>query len=110
MGDYMRSLEKLVQREVEDYWPGHGGPVREPQRFVRALIHHRRMREAAILHRVKEGDQTIAAIVAAIYQNLNPRLIYAARLSVFAHLEDMVERETVFCDGPLTLEGLFMAR
>ena len=109
MGDYMRSLEKLLHQEVEDYWPGHGGPVREPQRFVRALIHHRRMREASILHRIKEGDRTIADIVTAIYQNLNPRLIHAARLSVFAHLEDMVERDSIRCDGPLTLDGIFTA-
>jgi glyoxylase-like metal-dependent hydrolase (beta-lactamase superfamily II) len=109
MGDYMRSLEKLLSYDVADYWPGHGGPVREPARFVRALIHHRRMREASILHRIKEGDRSIADIVTAIYQNLNPRLIYAARLSVFAHLEDMVERNTVRCEGPLTLEGLFTA-
>ena len=37
------------------YWPGHGGPVREPQRFVRALIHHRRQREASILDRLAAG-------------------------------------------------------
>jgi len=108
MGDYMRSLEKLLPLEMHSYLPGHGGPVREPQRFVRALINHRRMREAAILHRITEGDHSIADIVAAIYQNLDPRLIHAARLSVFAHLEDLVERGSVRCDGPLALDGLFI--
>ena len=108
MGDYMRSLEKLLPLEMHSYWPGHGGPVREPQRFVRALIHHRRMREAAILHRITEGDHSIADIVTAIYQNLDPRLIHAACLSVFAHLEDLVERGSVRCDGPLALDGLFI--
>ena len=108
MGDYMRSLEKLLPLEMENYWPGHGGPVREPQRFVRALIHHRRMREGSILHRITEGDRSIADIVTAIYQNLDPRLIHAARLSVFAHLEDLVERGSVRCDGPLALDGLFI--
>jgi len=82
--------------------------VREPQRFVRALIHHRRMREGSILHRITEGDRSIADIVTAIYQNLDPRLIHAARLSVFAHLEDLVERGSVRCDGPLGQDGLFI--
>ena len=109
MGDYMRSLEKLLPLDVENYWPGHGGPVREPQRFVRALIHHRRMREASILHRITEGDRTIANVVSAIYQNLDQRLVHAARLSVFAHLEDLVERGAVRCDGPLALDGIFIA-
>ena len=108
MGDYMRSLEKLLALDVENYWPGHGGPVREPHRFVRALIHHRRMREASILHRITEGDQTIANVVTAIYQNLDSRLVYAARLSVFAHLEDLVARGVVRCEGTLGLDGIFM--
>ena len=49
MGAYMASLDKLRGREETVYWPGHGGPVVEPQRYVRALIHHRRQREASIL-------------------------------------------------------------
>ena len=46
MRAYMASLDKLRGRSETIYWPGHGGPVLEPQRYVRALIHHRRQREA----------------------------------------------------------------
>ncbi|WP_245410957.1 MBL fold metallo-hydrolase [Microvirga flavescens] len=103
MSDYMASLEKLRAREDEIYWPGHGGPVREPQRFLRALALHRRQREASILNRLREGDRAIPAIVAAIYQGLKPALIGAAGLSVFAHLEDLVARGIVRTDGEPTL-------
>jgi glyoxylase-like metal-dependent hydrolase (beta-lactamase superfamily II) len=103
MRDYMGSLEKLKGREETVYWPGHGGPVRDPQRFVRALIHHRRQREAAILGRLAAGDRTIAAMVPAIYQGLAPALRGAASLSVFAHLEDLVSRGLVASDGAATL-------
>ena len=58
MGDYMASLDRLGQRGETIYWPGHGGPVKEPHRFVRALSHHRRMREASILNRVEQGDRS----------------------------------------------------
>jgi glyoxylase-like metal-dependent hydrolase (beta-lactamase superfamily II) len=105
MGDYMASLEKLKGREERIYWPGHGGPVRYPQRFVRALIHHRRQREASILNRLAAGDRTITEMVAAIYQGLQPALRRAAGLSVFAHLEDLVARGLVAADGPPTLEA-----
>lgn len=105
MTDFMASLEKLKGREETIYWPGHGGPVREPERFVRALIHHRRQREVSILNRLAAGDRTIPAIVAAIYQGLKPALIGAAGLSVFAHLEDLVTRGVVRTDGPPTLTG-----
>ena len=48
MGSYMRSLELLMERNDAVYFPAHGGPVREPQRYVKALIFHRRWRESEI--------------------------------------------------------------
>ncbi|WP_230530717.1 MBL fold metallo-hydrolase [Microvirga roseola] len=105
MSEFMASLDKLKGREETIYWPGHGGPVREPQRFVRALIHHRRQREASILNRLAAGDRTVPEIVAAIYQGLKPALVGAAGLSVFAHLEDLVEKGRVRTDGTPALDG-----
>jgi glyoxylase-like metal-dependent hydrolase (beta-lactamase superfamily II) len=105
MGDYMASLDKLRGRPDEIYWPGHGGPVRDPARYVRALIHHRRQREASILARLAAGDRTIPAIVTAVYRGLSPALFGAAGLSVFAHLEDLAARGIVTTDGPPTLES-----
>ncbi len=105
MGEYMASLEKLKGRGDEVYWPGHGGPVRDPARYVRALIHHRRQREASIVARLSAGDRTIPAIVTAIYRGLSPALLGAAGLSVFAHLEDLAARGIVRTDGPPTLES-----
>jgi glyoxylase-like metal-dependent hydrolase (beta-lactamase superfamily II) len=46
MGHYMTSLDKLLARDE-----GHGGPVKEPQGYLRALIRHRRAREKSILAR-----------------------------------------------------------
>jgi glyoxylase-like metal-dependent hydrolase (beta-lactamase superfamily II) len=105
MSAFMASLEKLRARDDALYWPGHGGPVKEPQRFVRALAHHRRQREVSILGRLAAGDRSIGAIVPAIYQGLAPALHGAAGLSVFAHLEDLVARGVVASDGPPTLEA-----
>jgi glyoxylase-like metal-dependent hydrolase (beta-lactamase superfamily II) len=107
MQPYMTSLEKLLARDDIVYWPGHGGPVEEPRRFVRALRHHRRARETAIFERLKAGDTKIEAIVAAIYKDLDPRLRGAAALSVFAHLEDLAARGSVAADGPVTLTASY---
>jgi glyoxylase-like metal-dependent hydrolase (beta-lactamase superfamily II) len=105
MGAYMASLDRLKERGERIYWPGHGGPVRDPQRLVRALGHHRRAREAAILDRVKAGDGTVPAIVAAIYRGLDPALRGAAALSVFAHLEDLAASGRVRSEGEPTLDA-----
>jgi glyoxylase-like metal-dependent hydrolase (beta-lactamase superfamily II) len=95
MAAYMASVEKLRGMDHALYWPGHGGPVREPQRFLRGLVQHRRQREAAILNRLGAGDELIAQMVPMIYQGLAPKLIGAASLSVLAQLEDLVARGVV---------------
>ena len=99
MRPYMTSLEKLRLRDDAIYWPGHGGPVRDPQRFVRALLHHRRQREHAILSRLAAGDSTVDALVSATYERLDARLRRAAAMSVLAHLEDLCERHLIVADG-----------
>lgn len=107
MRAYMTSLEKLRGRTETVYWPGHGGPVYEPARFLRGLAGHRRQREAAIRGRIAAGDARIPEIVAAIYQGLDPRLRGAAALSVLAHLEDLVARGLVACEGAPSLDARY---
>lgn len=109
MSAYMASLEKLLQRDEQIYWPGHGGPVREPRAFLRALLLHRRAREAAILRRLKEGDEMIPQIVSALYPDIPETLVGAAANSVFAHLEDLVARELVVTEGFPRGDGLYRA-
>jgi glyoxylase-like metal-dependent hydrolase (beta-lactamase superfamily II) len=107
MGPYMASLEKLRARDDAIYWPGHGGPVKEPARFVRAMIGHRRQREASILARLADGAMTIPARVELNYAGLAPRLKGAAALSTLAHLEDLAERGLVAFTGTDGLGALW---
>ena len=102
MGDYMRALEVLNGRDDQVYFPGHGGQIAEPQRMVKAFLLHRRMREQAILDCIRDGNNTIKAIVPVIYRDLNPKLLNAAALSVQAHVEHLIERGLVRCDSPLS--------
>ncbi len=95
MRDYMDSLEKLRAREERVYWPGHGGPVRDPVRYVRGLISHRRQREASILSRLGAGPMTVRELVEKNYAGLDPRLVGAAGLSTRAHLDDLIARGLV---------------
>ena len=109
MGDYMASLEKLRDRPETIYWPGHGGPVLDPQRYVRGLISHRRQRENAILARLAEGPTTIAEIVERNYAGLSPKLKGAAALSTLAHLEDLISRGLAARGDGAPLEARYAA-
>lgn len=90
MGDYLRSLEKLLSRDDDIYWPTHGPPSLEPKRLTRALLAHRRMREAQVLRELKDGAKNLAQLVAAIYADVDPNLHAAAAQTLSAHLEHLI--------------------
>ncbi|MER9318264.1 MBL fold metallo-hydrolase [Mesorhizobium sp. M0659] len=108
MADYMASLDKLIARGDRLLLPGHGGPVNAPRSFMRGLKTHRKMRERAILERIRGGDRTIPDMVKAIYRDTDPRLHGAAGLSVLAHLEDLVARGLVATQGDPAIDGVFV--
>jgi len=108
MSDYMASLVKLTSRAEKLYWPGHGGRLERAPEFVRALKAHRKMRESAILSRIRTGDRTIPQIVKVIYKDTDPRLFEAAGLSVFAHIEDLVMQGKITCEGPPSIDGIYI--
>lgn len=95
MGAYVASLDKLMGREDEIYFPAHGDPVTRPQRLVRSMLGHRKQREAQILRLLDEKPQSVEQMVATMYAGLDPRLTKAAGLSVLAHLIDLDERGRV---------------
>lgn len=107
MADYMASLDRLIERDDRLLLPGHGGPVTKPRAFMRGLKTHRKMRERAILERVRVGDRTIPDMVKAIYRDTDPRLHGAAGLSVLAHLEDLVARGMVSTEAAPAISGIF---
>jgi glyoxylase-like metal-dependent hydrolase (beta-lactamase superfamily II) len=107
MSDYMASLERLLERDDRIFLPGHGGPVAKPRAFLRGLRSHRKMRERAIVERIRQGDRSVGDIVKAIYRDTDPRLHGAAGLSVLAHLEDLVAQGSVATEGELSLDGRF---
>lgn len=108
MGDYMASLDRLIERGDRLLLPGHGGSVTAPRSFMRGLKAHRKMRERAVMERLHKGDRTIGAMVSAIYRDTDPRLHIAAGLSVLAHLEDLVARGLVKTEGPPSLAGIYL--
>ncbi len=107
MGDYLRSLEAMLARKDQVYFPGHGGRIDEPQRLVKAFIVHRRWREAEIIECLRAGLNTTALIVPRIYEGLASGLAGAAALSVYAQLEHLHEKGAVQSRGPFSPEAEF---
>ena len=100
MSDYMVSLDLLLERDDEWFYPTHGSPVPDPQAFTRALIAHRQDRERQIEACLASGPKTIPEMVTAMYQATPHILHMAAGQSVFSHLLSMHEAEMVATDDP----------
>lgn len=99
MGAYLDSLDLLLARDDDIYFPTHGAPIENPRRFVRAVRTHRLMRDAQIIEQLKKGRTGIKEIVAAMYADIDKRLHGAAALNVLAHLIRLVRIGSVTCDG-----------
>lgn len=103
MTAYMASLELLLARDDETYWPTHGPAIRDPKTLVRAFIAHREDREHQIIAQLKAGRTRIADMVPVMYAAVDKRLHPAAARSVFAHMGRLVAQGRVVTDGPVTL-------
>lgn len=101
MAAYFTSLRKLAARDDRTYYPTHGGPIREPRRFVTALIEHRLAREAQIEACVRAGLATLERMVPVIYSETDPKLHPAAAMSVRAHLAHLVACGRLVAEGPV---------
>jgi glyoxylase-like metal-dependent hydrolase (beta-lactamase superfamily II) len=83
--DYMNSLQVLLDRDDQVYWPTHGTCITDPKVFVNQFIAHRRGREAQIVAALRERESTIKDLVPAMYAEVDKRLWRAAANSVYSH-------------------------
>ena len=104
MSQYMDSLELLLGRDDEIYWPTHGTCIKDPKPYVRAFIEHRLAREAQILDCLRQGVSRIRDMVPLMYQDTDKSLYPAAAQSVFAAMTRLLDQGRVLGDLHLDSE------
>lgn len=107
MAQYFASLQTLHARDDQLFYPTHGNPIREPSKFVGALIAHRHCREQQIEACLLRGFARIPDMVEVIYSEIDPRLHPAAAMSVLAHLQHMVATGRAATAGPPTAQSTY---
>lgn len=100
MGDYLASLNRVLDQDFDIIRPTHGAPIIDVRPFVQAYIDHRLTREAQILSAIGAGLNNIGDIVTALYQHVDKRLHPAAAHSVLSHIIHMRKTGRVTSDGP----------
>jgi glyoxylase-like metal-dependent hydrolase (beta-lactamase superfamily II) len=99
MTAYMRSLERLLELNINLILPGHGPLVGKAEAKIREYIEHRRMREKQVLDALKKGRHTIGAITEMIYVDVSAPLRNVAEFSVQAHLDKLINEARVKREG-----------
>ena len=99
MAQYIASVRKLETRDDAVLYPTHGAPVTDPKPFLAAYVAHRLDRERQVLAAIRDGLDTIPAMVARMYADVDKRLHPAASRSVLAHLIQLENEGRVKHDG-----------
>ena len=86
LGDYMRSLDRLLAEQPRAIYPAHGPKILDGVAKLQEYIDHRNAREREILAALRDGRESIPEIVAQVYAAYPPALHGPARQSVCSHL------------------------
>jgi glyoxylase-like metal-dependent hydrolase (beta-lactamase superfamily II) len=90
MTDYLQSLERLLEFNIDLILPGHGPLVGKPEAKIREYLRHRLMREQQVIDAMRNGRNTIGDITQSIYVDVSAGLQRVAEFSVQAHLEKLI--------------------
>lgn len=99
MQDYLDSLEMMMGRDDEIYYPTHGLPIEKPLNFVKQLLGHRLRRDKEIIRTLEGHTLSIEELVGKIYPGLDKKLHLAASRTLFAHLIRLVALGKVSSDS-----------
>ncbi|MGA8219496.1 MAG: MBL fold metallo-hydrolase [Solirubrobacterales bacterium] len=87
--DYMRSLERLRELDLEVLYPGHGPEIHEPAAKIAEYVEHRMMRENRLVAALDRGERSRTALLAEVWDDVPAELRGPAAIAMEAHLEKL---------------------
>ena len=96
MQDYIDSLAKLKEYDLNKIAPGHGELIEEPYAVVDWIIKHRFERESKVIDVLKQHNSgDLNTLVKDIYSDVNPMLHPVAKWSLESHLVKLMDEGVV---------------
>lgn len=99
MRAYCSSLRRVIARDPDRLYPGHGPVIDDPAGTCRRLLAHRLDRERRVRSAVETGAETLPAITDAAYQKELSGVRDLAEATVRAHLEKLAVEHRIAWDG-----------
>ena len=87
--DYMGSLRRVAELDVDLLAPGHGPPITDPAAKVAEYIEHRLDRERRLVVALASGERSRSRLLAVVWDEVPGPLRPAAAIAMEAHLEKL---------------------
>ena len=100
MKQYIDSLNKLKNYDMEKMAPGHGDILESPYQVANWIINHRLKREEKVFSALKDATRgTPESLVEKVYADVDSSLFPIAKASLLAHLIKLEEDQVISKEG-----------
>ena len=100
MKQYIDSLNKLKNYDMEKMAPGHGDILDSPYQVADWIINHRLKREEKVFSALKDATRgTPESLVEKVYADVDSSLFPIAKASLLAHLIKLEEDQVISKEG-----------
>jgi glyoxylase-like metal-dependent hydrolase (beta-lactamase superfamily II) len=99
LGQYLRSLEKMLALLPSRVLPAHGPPFDDAEEVIHRYLAHRLERQAQIVRALEEGAGDLDEVLSRVYVGLRGEMVGAARETILAHLIKLEEEGRAARDG-----------
>jgi glyoxylase-like metal-dependent hydrolase (beta-lactamase superfamily II) len=99
LGDYLRSLERLLGERPRRIYPAHGPAIEDGVAKIREYLLHRQEREQQIVAVLERGPARVTEIVKVVYAAYPEALHAAAAQSTTQHLRKLAREGRARADG-----------
>lgn len=89
--DYLDSLRRLAELDLELLHPGHGPAITDPRSKIDEYIAHRLMRERRLIAALDRGERSRARLLAEVWDDVPEQLRPVAAVVMEAHLEKLAD-------------------
>jgi glyoxylase-like metal-dependent hydrolase (beta-lactamase superfamily II) len=91
LADYMASLRRLQQLDLDLLLPGHGPRIDDPAAKIAEYITHRQGREDRLVAALERGERSRARLLAEVWDDVPEQLRGPAAVAMQAHLEKLAD-------------------